>query len=89
MSVSVFRELGHIRAMPGRQNTLRTAKGDLLPQRDKVVVYADLTWLKGGPLGTQELTPSEARKLAVELLQAAENVEERMARYAANGSLRN
>jgi len=46
----------------------------------RVAVYATPDWLKGGPLLKASLSVSEARRLALKLLQFAELVEERSTR---------
>lgn len=48
--------------------------------KDAVSVYAQPTWLKGDMLARADLTPAQARALAIELLQSADRVERSIAR---------
>ena len=70
--------LGSVRARAGEPNGYRSVHGDV-PRLDAVVLQAAPLWLKGDRLVEAHLSPSEARRLAIDLLTAAENVEARQA----------
>ena len=76
-SVMIERTLENPRARAGDPQTVRAVKGDR-PQVGAVELYAWPGWLKGDRAAVATLTPSQARSLAIELLQAAEIIEHRV-----------
>lgn len=62
----------------GNRSFYRTSSGDV-PQVDAVEVHAIPAWLKSDRFVTAELSPKEARQLAIQLLKAAEEIATRLA----------
>lgn len=69
------------RACQGNRNAYRSVtvrdNDGLVPRKDAVEMWASATWLKGEPPVGCDLTPTQARRLAIELLTAAEQIEAR------------
>lgn len=74
------RTVSGLRASAGNVRPVRVAYGDDVPAKPGIVevrCFAD--WMKNGPTLTADLTPMEARRFAIEVLQAAERAEKDIA----------
>jgi hypothetical protein len=69
------------RARTGNAKLVRAMGGDW-PRVDAVEVWATLDWLKGDTVGVATMSPREARVLAIQLLTAANEIEDRFDREA-------
>lgn len=77
--MSDLKPLGGLYARPGPDRHTRVAYGPDEDREDVVEVYGPAEWLKSRPMVGCKLTPAAARRLAVQLLNAAENVASRPA----------
>lgn len=80
MSAAARKTISAISAHAGNASAYYSVAvgGDgLVPRVDGVEIYAKADWLTRGDLLVGTLSPKQARKLAVDLLVAADRIEER------------
>lgn len=68
--------LASVRAHVGEARGYRSVFGDV-ERLDAVCLYASCQWLKSNPIAEARLTSLQARALAIDLLRAAEDLDER------------
>lgn len=59
-------------------DTARRYEGsEVVQDQNAVILYATAEWLQSKPIVRAQLTPKQARQLAINLLKSADRVEER------------